>query len=47
MNVSVSSVEKYIALGLKQCKQSLFVQGYGVNENKLSSHQDQPKDGGK
>jgi RNA polymerase sigma-70 factor (ECF subfamily) len=47
MNVSVSSVEKYIALGLKQCKQSLFAQGYGVNENKLSSHQDQPKDGGK
>jgi RNA polymerase sigma-70 factor (ECF subfamily) len=47
MNVSVSSVEKYIALGLKQCKQSLFAQGYDVYENKLSSHLEQPKDGGK
>lgn len=32
MNVSVSSVEKYIAAGLKQCKQSLCAQGYEVNE---------------
>jgi RNA polymerase sigma-70 factor (ECF subfamily) len=47
MKVSVSSVEKYIALGLKQCKQSLFAQGYDVYENKLSSHLEQPKDGGK
>jgi len=30
MNVSVSSVEKYIATGLKQCKQSLCAQGYEV-----------------
>ncbi len=32
MNVSVSSVEKYIALGLKSCKQSLFIQGYSATE---------------
>ncbi|GLX79446.1 hypothetical protein tinsulaeT_27860 [Thalassotalea insulae] len=32
MDVSVSSVEKYIAAGLKQCKQSLYAQGYEVNE---------------
>jgi RNA polymerase sigma-70 factor (ECF subfamily) len=32
MDVSVSSVEKYIANGLKQCKQSLSAQGYEVNE---------------
>jgi len=32
MGVSVSSVEKYIANGLKQCKQSLSAQGYEVNE---------------
>lgn len=31
MDVSVSSVEKYIAIGLKQCKQSLSAQGYEVN----------------
>ncbi|WP_206485793.1 RNA polymerase sigma factor [Thalassotalea sp. G2M2-11] len=35
MNVSVSSVEKYIASGLKQCKQALYAQGYEVNELKL------------
>ncbi|PCH97908.1 MAG: hypothetical protein COB83_00350 [Gammaproteobacteria bacterium] len=36
MNVSVSSVEKYIAAGLKQCKQSLCAQGYEVNDlNKI------------
>jgi len=35
MDVSVSSVEKYIATGLKQCKQSLCAQGYEVNETKL------------
>jgi RNA polymerase sigma factor (sigma-70 family) len=34
MDVSVSSVEKYIATGLKQCKQSLYVQGYEINEIK-------------
>lgn len=32
MNVSVSSVEKYIASGLKQCKQSLHAQGYDIKE---------------
>ena len=31
MNLSVSSVEKNIAKGLKQCKQSLYAQGYEVN----------------
>lgn len=30
MDVSVSSVEKYIAAGLRQCKQSLCAQGYEV-----------------
>jgi len=35
MDVSVSSVEKYIATGLKQCKQSLYAQGYEVNELEL------------
>ena len=35
MDVSVSSVEKYIATGLRQCKQSLCAQGYEVNELKL------------
>ena len=34
MNISVSSVEKNIAKGLKQCKQSLYAQGYDVNESK-------------
>ncbi|OKY26347.1 MULTISPECIES: RNA polymerase sigma factor [Thalassotalea] len=33
MNVSVSSVEKYIATGLRQCKQSLYTQGYDVESN--------------
>ena len=32
MDISVSSVEKYIAKGLKQCKQSLCIQGYEINE---------------
>jgi len=32
MNVSVSSVDKYIASGLKQCKQSLHAQGYDIKE---------------
>ena len=32
MDVSISSVEKYIASGIKQCKQSLYAQGYDVNE---------------
>jgi RNA polymerase sigma-70 factor (ECF subfamily) len=35
MDVSVSSVEKYIASGLKQCKQSLCAQGYQVNGHEL------------
>lgn len=35
MDVSVSSVEKYIASGLTQCKQSLCAQGYEVNDLKL------------
>ena len=34
MNVSVSSVEKYIVKGLKQCKQSLYIQGYEINKVK-------------
>ncbi|MCI2284814.1 RNA polymerase sigma factor [Colwellia sp. MSW7] len=41
MDVSVSSVEKYIATGLKQCKQSLCAQGYEVNEHKLPLHLNQ------
>ncbi|MDO6426775.1 RNA polymerase sigma factor [Thalassotalea sp. 1_MG-2023] len=41
MNVSVSSVEKYIATGLRQCKQSLYTQGYDVesNTNEKQQHQ--------
>jgi len=35
MNISVSSVEKNIAKGLKQCKQSLYAQGYEVNDENL------------
>jgi len=34
MNISVSSVEKNIAQGLKLCKKSLCAQGYDVNELK-------------
>ena len=41
MDVSVSSVEKYIATGIKQCKQSLYAQGYGVNEQALPIHLNQ------
>ncbi|PCI63480.1 MAG: hypothetical protein COB35_00040 [Gammaproteobacteria bacterium] len=44
MNVSVSSVEKYIATGLKQCKQSLCAQGYEVNEVKLPIQLNQSKE---
>lgn len=32
MNISVSSVEKYIAKGLMQCKQSLDIRGFDDNE---------------
>lgn len=41
MDVSVSSIEKYIAQGLKQCKQSLCAQGYEVDELKLPVHLNQ------
>lgn len=41
MDVSVSSVEKYIATGIKQCKQSLYAQGYDVNEQALPIHLNQ------
>lgn len=41
MDVSVSSVEKYIATGLRQCKQSLCAQGYEVNEQTLPIHLNQ------
>jgi RNA polymerase sigma factor (sigma-70 family) len=41
MGVSVSSVEKYIATGVKQCKQSLCAQGYEVNGHQLPIHLDQ------
>jgi DNA-directed RNA polymerase specialized sigma24 family protein len=41
MDVSVSSVEKYIAAGLTQCKQSLYAQGYEVNDLKLPLHLNQ------
>lgn len=44
MDVSVSSVEKYIATGLKQCKQSLCAQGYEVNELKLPIQLNQSKE---
>lgn len=42
MNVSVSSVEKYISAGLRRCKQSLIAQGYesGVNAEKKSNKSD-------
>ena len=39
MGVSVSSVEKYIATGLRMCKQSLCDQGYEANELKSPVHQ--------
>ncbi|MFT6777423.1 MAG: RNA polymerase sigma factor (sigma-70 family) [Paraglaciecola sp.] len=41
MDVSVSSVEKYIAAGLTQCKRSLCAQGYEVNDHKLPLHLNQ------
>lgn len=41
MDVSVSSVEKYIATGLKQCKKSLCDQGYDVNELERPIHLNQ------
>ncbi len=41
MDVSVSSVEKYIASGLRQCKQSLYAQGYEVNETEFSTPDNQ------
>ncbi|WP_196797985.1 RNA polymerase sigma factor [Colwellia sp. PAMC 21821] len=41
MDVSVSSIEKYIAQGLKQCKQSLCAQGYEVDDLKLPVHLNQ------
>tara|TARA_R110000787_G_scaffold56158_2_gene129213 strand:- start:299 stop:871 length:573 start_codon:yes stop_codon:yes gene_type:complete len=41
MDVSVSSVEKYIAHGLKQCKQTLCAHGYEVDELKLPVHLNQ------
>jgi len=44
MDVSVSSVEKYIAKGLKQCKQSLCAQGYEVDEIKLPKQHNQSRD---
>lgn len=44
MDVSVSSVEKYIASGLKQCKQSLYAQGYEVNELELPIQLDQSRE---
>ena len=44
MDVSVSSVEKYIATGLRQCKQSLCAQGYEVNELKLPIQLNQSKE---
>lgn len=36
MDVSVSSVEKYIAKGLMKCKQSLHAQGFVENETKVN-----------
>jgi len=47
MNISVSSVEKYIAIGLKQCKQSLCAQGYEVNGHKLPKQKEHSKEEGK
>jgi RNA polymerase sigma factor (sigma-70 family) len=44
MDVSVSSVEKYIATGLKQCKQSLYAQGYETNEPELPIHVNQSRE---
>ncbi|MFT7008371.1 MAG: RNA polymerase sigma factor (sigma-70 family) [Colwellia sp.] len=44
MDVSVSSVEKYIATGLKQCKQSLYAQGYETNETELPIHVNQSRE---
>jgi len=46
MDISVSSVEKYIAKGLIQCKQSLSAQGYEVTEPKISKHQIQSSEEG-
>ena len=44
MDVSVSSVEKYIATGLKICKQSLCAQGYEANELENPIHLNQSSD---
>lgn len=44
MDVSVSSVEKYIATGLKTCKQSLCAQGYEANELEHPIHLNQSSD---
>jgi len=38
MDVSVSSVEKYIATGLKICKKSMYNEGYETNESNLHVH---------
>ncbi len=46
MDISVSSVEKYIAKGLRQCKQSLSTQGYEVNEAPLSTSKNQSNEEG-
>lgn len=41
MDISVSSVEKYIAKGLMQCKQSLYAQGFDEIKSQGSKHQNQ------
>lgn len=44
MNVSVSSVEKYIAGGVKRCKQALCAQGYEMESQSLQLEQSHPRE---
>lgn len=44
MNVSVSSIEKYIADGIKRCKQSLYAQGYEPESRSVQQGQARRRD---
>ncbi len=44
MNVSVSSVEKYISAGVKECKKTLCSQGYDVGSSLEKKYQHQKPD---
>lgn len=44
MKVSVSSVEKYIAYGIKRCKQTLYAQGYEPESRSVQQEQARRRD---